>query len=146
MAPKLAFLACLTATLVMTGVIWFVHVVHYPLFGRVGADGFRAYHADHTRLTGRVVLVPMVVELLSSAWLAWDRPAWLAPGFARAGLALAALTWGITFFLSVPAHNHLAGGFDAGWHGRLVATNLARALAWTAHSAVLLAALWTRLD
>ena len=140
MAPKLAFTACLAATLFMTGVIWFVEVVHYPLFGRVGADAFRAYHADHTRLTTRVVLVPMVVELLTSAYLAWDRPAGFGPTLAWAGLALAIATWGVTFFLSVPAHDSLAGGFDSTWHRSLVGTNILRAIAWSLHSALLLVA------
>ena len=31
------------ATWFMTGVIWFVQVVHYPLMARVGAEGFAAY-------------------------------------------------------------------------------------------------------
>ena len=30
----------LAATLYMVGVIWFVQVVHYPLFARAGAEGF----------------------------------------------------------------------------------------------------------
>ena len=145
MIPKLVFLACLAATLFMTGVIWFVEVVHYPLMGRVGTDGWRAYHADHTRLTGRVVLVPMVVELVTSAWLVGARPTWLSPALAWAGLVAAVLTWGITFLLSVPAHNHLAAGFDSAWHRSLVGTNILRAVAWTAHAAILLVATYRQL-
>ena len=38
-------LANAAATLFMTGVGWFVQVVHYPLLGCVGADEFRAYSA-----------------------------------------------------------------------------------------------------
>ena len=55
---KLVFLTCLASTLFMTGLIWFVQVVHYPLFDRVDPDSFRRYHADHTIATGFVVILP----------------------------------------------------------------------------------------
>ena len=141
MIPKLVFVACLASTLFMTGVIWFVQVVHYPLLDRVGIESFREYHAAHTSLTGRVVLIPMVVELISSAWLVWDRPWGIHPGLAVVGLILAVLTWAITFFLSVPAHNRLSLGFDLTTHRSLVASNWFRLVAWTAHSAILLVAI-----
>ena len=146
MITKLTFLACLAATLGMTGLIWFVQVVHYPLFAKVGADSFASYHPDHTRLTGRVVFAPMVVELLSSIYLVWDRPRHLTPTLAWLGLGAALVTWGVTAFLSVPAHDHLSRGFDPAWHRSLVATNWPRTAAWTVHSAILLIAVGRQLD
>lgn len=139
MAPKTIFLACLASTLYMTGVIWFVHLVHYPLFDRVGEEGFRRYHAAHTRSTTYVVLAPMVVELLASVYLVADRPGGVPPWMAWAGLAAALASWGVTFFLSVPAHDRLSGGFDADVHRRLVGTNAIRLVSWSAHSLILLA-------
>ena len=50
------------ATLVMVGVIWFVQIVHYPLFAAVPVDGFVAYEARHTNRTAWVVGPPMVIE------------------------------------------------------------------------------------
>ena len=38
----LILLGHLAATLFMVGVIWFVQVVHYPLFAKVGATAFAA--------------------------------------------------------------------------------------------------------
>ena len=38
-ADVLLLLLHAAATLFMTGLIWFVQVVHYPLFARVGEDG-----------------------------------------------------------------------------------------------------------
>ena len=146
MTSKLVFVACLASTTFMTGVIWFVQVVHYPLMDRVGSESFNQYHAGHTNLTSRVVLIPMVVELLTSAWLVFDRPRSFGLNLAILGLILAVLTWGITFFLSVPAHNQLSLGFDASWHRSLVGTNIFRALAWTAHSVLLLVATYRQID
>jgi len=135
---KLVFLTCLASTLFMTGLIWFVQVVHYPLFDRVAPEAFRRYHADHTRTTGLVVIVPMILELVTSAALVARRPEGTDPWMVWAGLTLAVATWATTFFLSVPAHNTLAGGFEAEAHARLVSTNVLRVIAWTGHSAVLL--------
>jgi hypothetical protein len=52
------------------------------------------------------------------------------------GAVLAAVPVLVTVTLSVPAHEQLAGGFDAAAHARLVGTNWLRTLAWTAHGAV----------
>ncbi len=135
---ELALLTCLASTLYMTGLIWFVQVVHYPLFERVDLESFRRYHADHTRMTTFVVLPPMVLELASSALMVGHRPDGTDPWMAWLGLALAVATWLTTFLFSVPAHNRLALGFDAGSHRFLVRTNGLRVLAWSSHSAVLL--------
>jgi hypothetical protein len=138
MSPKILLLACVASTLFMTGVIWFVHVVHYPLFDRVEPSAFRRYHADHTRTTTFVVVLPMLVELVTSAWLVVRRPDGVEPWLAWLGLALAIVSWGVTFLFSVPSHEQLSSGFDAVAHRRLVDTNLFRLLSWTAHAGVVL--------
>ena len=61
MASDALLLACLASTLFMTGLIWFVQVVHYPLFDRVGAARFVPYHAAHSRRTSWVVAAPMAI-------------------------------------------------------------------------------------
>ena len=135
---KLALLTCLASTLFMTGVIWFVQVVHYPLFARIEVESFRRYHADHTRMTTYIVILPMVAELVTSVYLVARRPEAVEPWMVWVGLACAIVSWGTTFFLSVPAHNRLAMGFDGGAHRRLVRTNAVRVVSWMAHSLVLL--------
>lgn len=120
------------ATWAMTGLIWFVQVVHYPLFSAVGADSFSRYHGAHTARTTLVVAPVMLVEALSALWIASDRP---GPA-AWAGLALLGVVWLATFGLSVPRHDVLSGGFDASAAQGLVATNWVRTAAWTARAGV----------
>jgi len=123
----------------MVGVIWFVQLVHYPLFALVGREGWPEYHGAHSRRTSWVVVLPMVVGVLTSAWLAVDRRDLLA----WAGLALALLEWGATFGLAVPDHGRLERGWaPAAWR-RLVALNWLRTAAWSAHGGVVLALLAT---
>ena len=136
------FLLDLAATLYMWGVIWTVQLVHYPLFARVGVQNWEDYHTAHTRLMTLVVLPAMVTELGTSGLLALTRPSWLAPGLLWAGFALAALTWAVTFFVSVPLHDALSRGFDAAVITRLVSTNWLRTALWTGHAVVLLVQVW----
>jgi hypothetical protein len=59
---KLVLLAHLAVTLFMVGMIWFVKVVHYPLFAKVGPEGFTLYSKAHSHLTGYAVGPPMLIS------------------------------------------------------------------------------------
>jgi hypothetical protein len=127
------------SALVMTGVIWFVQLVHYPLFERVGEPAWSAYHAGHTARTGVLVAPLMVLELATAAWLALvDRPGGVSGGLALAGLLLAAATWALTLGVASPDHGRLAERWRPELARRLVTIGWARTAAWTAHGAVAL--------
>lgn len=140
-AATLALLANAAATLFMTGLIWFVQVVHYPLFARVGADGYGRYQAEHMDRTTRVVGLPMLVELAAAAALVWMRPAEVPAAWAWIGLALAVLVWLSTGLVLAPTHGRLASGWDAALGKRLVDANWFRTACWTARSLLALAML-----
>jgi uncharacterized membrane protein len=122
------------STLFMTGLIWFVQIVHYPLFAGVGTERFANYEARHSTLTTFVVALPMLVELLTSVALVgqhfegiaiWQR--WLA-------LGLTGVIWFSTAFLQVPQHTLLSQGFNETANKMLVSSNWFRTLAWTLRS------------
>lgn len=131
----------LVPTLFMTGVIWFVQVVHYPLFAGVGERAFRAYEERHTVLTTWVVLPPMVAELGLSIWLLLRAPA-AAHTMAWTGAILVAAVWASTFLVQVPCHGRLSQGYDERTWRRLVRSNWLRTALWTARSALALQLLW----
>ncbi len=124
-------------TLFMLGVIWFVQIVHYPLFTKVGERGFAGYERQHTRRTGWVLALPMLTELVSAVILAWR----LEGTLAWFGLAVLGLIWASTGLWQVPAHRRLEGGFDVVIHRRLVQTNWVRTIAWSARAIIALALL-----
>ena len=129
-------LACVFSTFAMTGLIWFVQIVHYPLFAAVGRDQFVAYEGRHTVLTTWVVMPLMMVELGSSIWLAvHPLPGW--SGLLIAAAILTALIWLSTFFLQVPQHRILERGFDEAAWRFLVNSNWVRTVLWTARSVIL---------
>lgn len=69
------FVIQLASTLFMTGVIWLIQVVHYPLFAGVGLDGFSAYVRSHQTLISLVVMPPMLLEIGCAMRFLWLRPA-----------------------------------------------------------------------
>jgi hypothetical protein len=125
----------------MAGIIWYVQLVHYPLFAEVGADTWFTYHADHERRTGWVVAPLMIAELGSSAVIV------IAGGhgvLAVVGLLLAATTWVVTFALAVPLHRRLNETRELDTIARLVTINWLRTATWTAHGVVAVALLSSR--
>jgi hypothetical protein len=125
------------ATLFMTGVAWFVQVVHYPLFAEVGSERFAVYHEEHSRRTTFVVLPAMAVELISSIALLFERPDGVGAGLAAAGAALGVATWLSTALIQIPQHGRLTRARVRG----LVTGSWVRTVAWSAHSWVVLAML-----
>ena len=135
---KLIFLLHLAATLYMTGVIWFVQVVHYPLFSRVHQEFFAAYGAAHGRLTTWVVAPPMLVELATALLLVWSQPIGISCVVLGINLVLLAIIWLSTWLLQVPRHKHLRQAFDEKVHHALVLTNWLRTIAWSVRSLIML--------
>ena len=148
----LLFLLQLAPTLFMTGLIWFVQVVHYPLFALVGPAAFPRYEQQHARRTGWVVFPPMLLELLTAlaALSPRLRPSQLSRPAAIASAALVLLIWLSTALLQIPLHNQLDRTSDPATllrlQRRLVQTNWLRTAAWTARSALLLTALLKTLN
>ncbi len=123
----------------MVGLIWFVQIVHYPLFGRVGEERFVSYAEAHSRLTSRVVGPPMLLEAATTVTLLFLRPAEIPAWAAWVGLVLLAVIWLSTAFLQVPRHTALGEGFDVTAYGFLVTSNWVRTVGWSARG---LLALW----
>ncbi len=134
----LILIACAAATWFMTGLIWFVQVVHYPLFAHVGPDEFAEYHSANTRRTTWVVVGPMVTELVTAAVLVARPPAGVNIGLSWLGLLLITVCWASTGWIQVPLHGRLASGHDLKSVQRLVDTNSVRTVAWTAHALIVL--------
>ena len=114
----------------LAGLVWFVHVVHYPLFDGVGEDHFHSYHQRHVRDTGFVVAIPMLLELalaITAVIVQSRTPKWCS----ISGAVLVVIVWISTFGLQVPEHNRLSNGFDDNSYRRLVSTNVVRTIAWS---------------
>lgn len=128
------------STLAMFGLIWFVQVVHYPLFLAVGPSHFTAYEAAHANRTTWVVAPLMLVELVSAGLLLFPtlRPTAVSAASAWAGIVLIGVIWASTGLLQVPLHNQLHLAYSASVIHQLVATNWIRTVAWTLRAGLVL--------
>ncbi|MEX0847439.1 MAG: hypothetical protein WD023_06640 [Ilumatobacteraceae bacterium] len=130
--------AQVAATWSMVGLIWFVQVVHYPLFGWVGDDVAVPYAVEHQRRTALVVGLPMAVEGVTALWLFADPPVGSNRVLPFVGLVLLAVVHASTVLLQVPQHAALARANDTTRIRRLVRSNWIRTVAWTARGIVTL--------
>ena len=124
----------LVATVFMVGLIWFVQVVHYPLFDRISGDASIQYAAEHQRRTAWVVGLPMLVEGITTLWLFFDPiDGRLLP--LLGGLVLMKIHLS-TIFLQIPLHKKLSQGYEREVVRKLVATNWVRTIGWTIRAAI----------
>ena len=122
------------ATWSMVGVIWLIQLLVYPSFRDIESGRFREAMLRHQTLTGRIVILPMLIELVTSLLLLIFDPnslsAWLS--------VICVGVWGFsTVLVQVPIHTRLAeSGPDAALIDRLVKWNWPRTIAWTAHGVI----------
>jgi len=122
------------ATLFMVGLIWFVQIVHYPLFLVVGKGERRNYCLLHTKKTSIVVLPPMLIELATGIFLWINEPGFLVWIL---NIIFLVIIWLSTFLFQVPEHRRLIKSGEDQAVRRLVFTNWIRTFFWTARAVLL---------
>ncbi|MEM6329442.1 MAG: hypothetical protein AAF790_04245 [Planctomycetota bacterium] len=122
----------------MTGLIWFVQLVHYPMFANVPADVFVEYERIHQARTSWAVGPAMLLELATAVAFIWLRPAGVPAWAPWVGLGLLLVVDGSTAVFFGPQHGRLSAGFDATLHRQLVDWNWVRTFGWTARGVLLL--------
>ena len=127
----------IVATAMMTGIIWFVQIVHYPLFLKIPSEGFVSYEQSHTIRTGFVVAPLMLLELGTAILLllltvtsAGRLTIGLSPLYLGA-LGCLLVIWASTFLVQVPLHGLLEQHADSKAMTLLVSTNWIRTIFWS---------------
>jgi hypothetical protein len=135
-----AFLVTLAFTLYMTGMIWSMQILEYPLFALVGPKEFPAYHRRHNRGLPFLVILPSLAAFVSAVVLIFTRPARL-PLWASIVIAVLDLIILIaTVAREAPLHARLdREGFSVTLIRQLVLGNWIRTLLWTVNALFLLA-------
>jgi len=134
----------------MVGLIWTIHVVHYPLFAEVGDATYVAFQSAHVDRIGKLLFVPWLTEgatLLALLWLTFISGRRELRRPVMVGAVAMAVVLVISGFWSAPAHGELMDGFDSAVHDRLMTANLIRTLAWSVRGVTavwILALVWRR--
>ena len=142
MDSRILILLHLIATVFMTGVIWIVQILHYPLFNMVGRENFAAYEATHTNLITVVVIPAMLLELILTAMIFFAPPTSVPSSLNWLNAVLLAVIWLSTAFLQVPQHSILSSGFDEKAYRTLVNSNWIRTVAWSAKAVIATVMVW----
>lgn len=128
------------STLMMAGVIWFVQVVHYPMFSLLDGPSFTQYAHVHQQRTTLVVAPLMLIEILTATWLV-TLPTLNGLWMTWLGISLLLVAWLSTAAIQMPCHSKLAESFNAATVRWLVVTNWIRTAAWSARGVLALALL-----
>ncbi len=126
----------------MTGVIWFIQLAHYPAYRHIDPASFATYQAHQLVRTGAVVVPLMLVEFVTGAWLAVFPPAQVPPGLLWLGLGLIAVVCLSTILVQAPLHARLIVRRDPELIDRLLRTNWLRTVAWSSRALLVGWLLW----
>jgi hypothetical protein len=138
--------AHILTTLMMTGIIWCVQLIQYPLFTAIPQSGWVEYERRYTARAGALFAPLMLVELTTglAIVLAPHRTATadLDRGLFLLQMGLLGAIWLSTFALQVPAHRRLSRGWHVATWRFLVRSNWIRTLLWSARVPLLVLSAW----
>ena len=119
------------ASLWMTTILWFVQIVHYPLFLAIPKQGLIHYSERHQVRISSLVMPGMLIEISSLLWLGKDFFGLL---IWKALILCTLIVWGSTFFIQVPLHKQLTISPNYDDIQKLIKTNWLRTIFWTVKS------------
>jgi hypothetical protein len=134
------FILNTTCSVALTGIVWFVQVVHYPAFSRFYRAEFIRHHRFHIIRTAFVVTPLMIIELATSGFLVFNSDA--LHFYHITGLIIVILIWLSTFLIQAPIHIKLQKGYNDDLVKRLIDSNWIRTLLWSAKSLLSLLAIF----
>ena len=134
-----AFIITLGLTLYMTGMIWSMQVLEYPLFALVGPKEFPAYHRRHNRGLPVFVILPSLAAFVSAVVLIFTRPARLPLWSSIVVAAIDLVVVVVTVAREAPLHGKLdREGYSETVIRQLVQGDWIRTILWTANGLFLL--------
>jgi hypothetical protein len=142
------FLSCLlltnvAATLFLTGVVWSLQMVQFPLMLSARGVDFTAYvRAQRTR-NSILMALPMLVELITAIWLLTTP---ISSRHLINAMVLLAIIWIATFGAIAPLHSRIMRGYDEQAIRVLIRSNWIRTVCWTGRAGLMswIALIWIR--
>ena len=123
---------------IILGILWFIQLIHYPLFFKIKED-FEAYEKEHIkRMTYLIIplIIPDVFLNVLLTLLLVHHPYSLLLAFS---LGFNLMTWLSTLFFQIDQHKQLSCCFSLKTLKALVKTSWIRTVLWTFKTACLIA-------
>lgn len=135
-------LFCALLVFSVFGEIWFVQLVVYPLFSKVGASEYLAYHRFYTCRIPLPVILPGFASFFVPIALLFLRPESVPRSLALVNVGCGLLALYVTVALEIPRHTKLEnGGKQENVIQELILYNWPRTLAITGSACCTLAML-----
>jgi hypothetical protein len=106
--------------------IWFVQILHYPIFYFIDEKRFPESMVFHQKFISFLTLPLMLIELVLSVYAVYLNYAW-----SYYVLGIVGLIWLSTFLVQVPLHNKLLAQKDHILIKKLIQSNWIRTWLWT---------------
>ena len=129
------------ATFILTGLIWVIQLVHYPMFRFLDPKKHTKAMQFHQSRISFLVVPLMLFELFSGVYLAileWP----ILATFHVMNLSLIGIIWVHTFGLMVPFHRDITHSMDEPLLNQTLRHHWIRTVAWTIKTLVWVAIIW----
>ncbi len=125
-------------TFILTGLIWCIQLVNYPLFPLVDRDKFCDFEKRYQKRISILLFPLIVLECFFAILMLTVAREGIDRILSCALFALLLFIWFSTFCLQIPEHIELSNGFSLKNIKKLGKTNWIRTIAWTFRSFLLL--------
>ena len=125
-------------TWTLLGILWFMQLVHYPLFKRI-KENFVKYEKEHLKRTAAFLVPLLVIDFALNVMLVISLEKGPYTFLISFALAMNIITWLSAFFFQIEQHQTLSTHFSKSIVHKLVKTNWVSTIAWTIKSALVCA-------
>jgi len=127
------FLTHLGSCLAMTGIIWLVQILIYPLLGQISEQQFIQIHNFQMKRITMLVAPLMLIEIFTASLLLYQ----IKTQTYLFNLISVLMLWSYTFLVNVPAHKQLSYNNQKS-KNYLILKNWPRTILWSLRSMLLL--------
>ena len=116
----------------MAGVTWTLQILNYPLLEKINSGTFASYQEAHNKRFGKVMIPGILVAVITTLLLFFDRPFAVSPTIPVLQAILLLIITGSAAVYAAPARKKLEKNFDQVPVRSLIMTNWLRLFAWLA--------------
>lgn len=140
--PIFYLLMQLICSWMMIGIIWFMQLVHYPLYAKI-KEGFIEYEKSQIRRVSFLVGPIMLIEAITSIVLVGVAPTGIQTILAALSLIILIFIWISTLLFLMGQHQKLSIRFSKKILHVLIISNWIRAILWTIKGLLIIFMIYT---
>jgi hypothetical protein len=134
---SVALIGNLCASVFMTGIIWFIQFVQYPLLNHVSSFDFGCYYKKFISRIAWIIYPMIIIEIGFASWLSFlPMQSKLQLPILITYILLAAASLN-TFLIQAPLNQKLQVTFDKGILSKILFYNWIRLFSWTMRTLIL---------